>query len=53
MSATLEAVTQEQTPQVRWSKPVGWYRTPLDPEVLKRLHDRSDGLGLLQTVGWG
>ena len=31
---------------------VTWYRTPLDPKVLKQLHRRSDWLGLLQTLGY-
>jgi fatty acid desaturase len=52
MSAALEKMTQEQTPYTRWSKPVQWYRTPLPPEVLKRLHERSDWLGALQTLGY-
>lgn len=29
---------------------VSWYRTPVDPKILKRLHERSDWLGLLQTL---
>lgn len=34
------------------SAPVTWYRTPIDPEVLKGLHQRSDALGLLQSLGY-
>ena len=32
--------------------PINWYRTPLPPAVLKKLHDRSDFWGLLQTLGY-
>ena len=52
MSATLEKMTQEQTPSERWSKPVQWYRTPIEPAVLKKLHERSDAFGWLQTLGY-
>ncbi|MBI2192177.1 MAG: fatty acid desaturase [Planctomycetes bacterium] len=52
MSNTLEAVTQEQIPYERWSRPVAWYRTPIDPALLKKLHQRSDVLGALQTFGY-
>jgi fatty acid desaturase len=31
---------------------VSWYRTPLEPAVLKELHERSDAGGLVQTVGY-
>lgn len=31
---------------------VSWYRTPLDPKALKQLHERSDLLGWLQTLGY-
>jgi len=31
---------------------VNWYRTPLDPKVMKKLHQRSDWLGFLQTGGY-
>jgi fatty acid desaturase len=31
---------------------VNWHRTRIEPKVLKRLHERSDGLGLLQTAGY-
>ena len=32
--------------------PIKWYRTPIDPELHKELHRRSDFLGLLQTLGY-
>jgi rubredoxin-NAD+ reductase len=31
---------------------IDWYRTPLDPEVLKELNERSDTLGWLQSGGY-
>jgi len=31
---------------------VEWYRTPIEPKVLKGLHERSDWLGLLQTLSY-
>lgn len=34
------------------SRPIAWYRTPLEPAVLKDLHERSDWMGLLQSVGY-
>jgi fatty acid desaturase len=34
------------------SRVVHWYRTPLDREVIKELHERSDLLGALQTLGY-
>jgi len=36
----------------RRSQAINWYRTPLQPSVLKDLHARSDLLGLLQTLGY-
>jgi len=36
----------------RQPRPVAWYRTPLDPQILKSLHEKSDGLGALQSVGY-
>jgi fatty acid desaturase len=33
---------------------ISWYRSPLDKKDFKRLHDRNDWLGGLQSVGyWG
>ncbi|MEI6083025.1 MAG: fatty acid desaturase [Verrucomicrobiota bacterium] len=52
MSTPLTTLTQEQTADTRWSKPVAWYRTPLTPAVVKHLHSRSDLLGGLQTFGY-
>lgn len=31
---------------------VNWHRTPLDREVIKELHERSNVLGALQTLGY-
>ena len=50
MSAMLEAVTQEQIPHERWSRPVSWYRTPIDRALLKSLHRRSDFRGFVQAL---
>ena len=35
-------------------KPLGieWYRTPLPPGAMKKLHTRSDFLGAVQTLGF-
>ena len=30
---------------------IGWYRSPVDRETLNALNQRSDGKGLLQTLG--
>jgi fatty acid desaturase len=34
------------------SKAITWYRSPLDPKVMKELHQRSDGKAWLQTLGY-
>jgi len=47
MKAELSEALEEKK-----SRPISWYRTPLKPEVLKKLHERSDFLGLLQSVGY-
>jgi hypothetical protein len=52
MSTVLETTTQEQAPHLRWSRPVAWYRTPIDPVLLKSLHQRSDARGFLQALGF-
>jgi fatty acid desaturase len=33
-------------------KAISWYRSPLDPKVMKALHQRSDFKGWLQTLGY-
>ena len=33
-------------------RPISWYRTPLDTQTFKSLHQKSDFLGLLQTLGY-
>lgn len=38
--------------ETRKPVPVKWYRTPLPPDQLERLHARSDLLGLMQTLGY-
>ncbi len=45
-------IAQEQTAAELWLKPVRWYRTPIDPLLLKRLQQRSDILGAAQTLGY-
>lgn len=39
-------------PKEKGAHPVVWYRTRIDPKILKQLHTRSDGLGLLQTLAY-
>ncbi len=34
------------------SKLIDWYRTPVDPATLKKLYERSDLMGWLQTGGY-
>jgi len=34
------------------SRPVSWYRTPIDSKDFKSLHEKSDFLGWLQTLGY-
>ena len=34
------------------SKPIEWYRTPLDKADFRSLHERSDFLGWCQTLGY-
>ncbi|NQU12268.1 fatty acid desaturase [bacterium] len=52
MSSRLESLTNEQAADEHRPRPVAWYRTPVDPQVLKGLHQRSDFRGALQTVGY-
>ena len=33
-------------------RPISWYRCPLDPKDFKSLHEKSDLLGWLQTLGY-
>lgn len=33
-------------------RPIAWYRTPLDSKAFKSLHEKSDLLGWLQTLGY-
>ncbi len=33
-------------------QPVDWYRCPVRPDILKSLHERSDTLGWLQSLGY-
>lgn len=51
-SNPLEVETQSHVPGGKKSRPVSWYRTPLDREAIKKLHARSDLLGCLQTFGY-
>ena len=52
MSTLMAELSVEQTPSARWSKPVSWYRTPLDPKILRQLHERRDLDGWIQTLGY-
>jgi hypothetical protein len=44
---TFRMKVEERKPQA-----VKWYRSPLAPQDLKRLHERSDVRGLLQALGF-
>jgi fatty acid desaturase len=33
-------------------RPVTWYRTPIEPKTLRTLHERSDWMGLTQTLSY-
>ncbi len=52
MSSALQVVTTAQAMTDRRPQAVAWYRTPLDPLVLRALHERSDFWGGLQTFGY-
>ena len=39
-------------PEDKKNQPVNWYRTRIDPKLLKKLHERSDVLGFLQTLSY-
>jgi fatty acid desaturase len=52
MPATIQSdvsLNEDLSPQT--SRSVAWYRTPLESKILKSLHERSDFLGWLQTLG--
>ena len=49
---TREPPLHEFTEGVRRSRGIAWYRTPLPPGELQRLHRRSDLLASLQTFGY-
>lgn len=49
---TEEPPLREFTKTARRSRAVAWYRTPLPPAELKRLHQRSDLLAAKQTFGF-
>jgi len=42
----------DMTPEERKPQAVSWHRTPIEPRELKRLHQRSDLRGLVQTLGY-
>ncbi len=48
------SAVMSQTPVAdeRKPTPVNWYRSPLATEMFKRLHERSDALGLAQALGF-
>jgi hypothetical protein len=35
----------------KYNQKINWYRSPVDRETLAALNQRSDWLGLLQTLG--
>lgn len=49
---TVEPPLREFTAQARQPLSIDWYRSPLPPGSLKQLHQRSDFLGALQTLGY-
>lgn len=49
---TPEPPLRDFTENVRRGRSIAWYRTPLPPGELKRLHRRSDFLAAVQTFGF-
>jgi len=49
---TVERPLREFTAEARKPLSIDWYRTPLPPGAMKQLHQRSDLLGALQTLGY-
>jgi fatty acid desaturase len=52
VTLTVEPPLRQFTAAVRKPLSIEWYRTPLPPGVLKRLHARSDFVGAGQTLGY-
>lgn len=51
MSNELQEIAVEQS-ACRRSKPVNWYRTPVESGLMKKLHARSNVLGAFQCLGY-
>lgn len=49
---TVEPPLRDYTETHRQPKTIAWYRSPLPPGEMKRLHERSDLLGAAQTLGY-
>ena len=48
----LETAREPAPPQNRKTPLINWYRSPIEPKLLKSLHKRSDWRGFLQTGGY-
>jgi fatty acid desaturase len=47
-----EPPLEELTENIRKGKSITWYRSPLTPEQMKELHQKSDAKGAVQTLGY-
>ena len=52
MPDDLKEIALEQTAATKRPRPVSWYRSPLEPAAMRKLHERSDLLGWLQSLGY-
>ena len=52
MTNDLTNIAVEQDATKEPSRPVAWYRTPIEAGTLRQLHERSDFMGWLQTLGY-
>lgn len=48
----VEPPLAEFTEETRAGRAISWYRSPLPPGELRRLHEKSDWLGAAQTLGY-
>ena len=49
---TVEPPLRDYTAEARSPLRIDWYRSPLPPGAMQALHERSDGRGALQTLGY-
>jgi fatty acid desaturase len=52
MTNDLKSIADEQDATEQPPRPVAWYRTPVESRTLRKLHERSDFFGWLQTLGY-